>query len=225
MGRPDSGLERWIDWAHPIFYLSFGELTREVMVRRVGPDYLIVDLSDDLRALDRVHGFLVAKDGKGTIPIECRVAGGTVDHEKHDVITLRFDPEQLKLVDSREFFRLAPATGEKADLVSTDGRKHRVDLINISAGGVGIVSGEELRSDQIYEITFPLWNTGATLTLAIKVVHCKERRSRPAGRYYGTQFVKDASLTRFPVLTDRIQREIIQSLNRQLLELRKVKED
>jgi c-di-GMP-binding flagellar brake protein YcgR len=225
MNRQTPGLVQLIDPARPVFYLTLGDSTREVIIRRVATDHFIVDLSDDLKGLEHVSGFVVAKDAKGIIPVDCTVRTGKTDQEKFDVIILAFNPAQLKLINQREFYRLALATRNKVQIISSDGRKYTVDLLNISAGGVGFIAQEYLSSKQIYQITFPLWESGITLILAIKIVYYKEKQTPTEGPYHGAQFIRNRELTAYPVLTDSIQEKIIQNINRRLIELRKVKED
>ncbi|MBX7149034.1 PilZ domain-containing protein [bacterium] len=225
MTRIAPGLEQLMDPNQLTFYLTLGTVIHEIPIRRVGMDFLILDFSPQLKGMDYVKGYVVAKDGRGIIPIECKLTLEKTDDGKIDILMLKMNPADLKLVNQREFYRLANAARDKATVLSAEGQSYTVDIINISAGGVGFTTSEFLSSAPVYQITFPLWNTETKINLAIKVVFYKKKKNANDPCYHGAQFIKNQSLTSFPVLTKNDQEKIIQSINRRLLDLRKIKDD
>lgn len=230
MGRDDMTAVRSIrDLIDPhsgYCFIAFGSGAVPVRWRRAESDVLFVDAVAAVAVRKEVEGYFVARDGLGIVHFTAVVDSENVDASDggmFDVLPLRLDLSKATLANRRSFYRLAvPET--MIVLRRPDGTPMEATLVNLSAGGIGVLGSVEYFQEHLLnqcELTIPnspdSLHVSAVFVAQHAQLHTADDGQTSTRNVLGFEFVAPAAQDTLPTgmhaISEAQQTKILQKIN------------
>lgn len=226
-----TALTDFFDPVHPFFYLTLGNKTKPILIRRLHKLDLMIDVHEEIKKTGKVRGFLVAKDGQGILEIEGKPNASALTEERFDVMTICIDESSMKLTNRRQFVRLIYNPPVSITL-KDDSAELSVDAFNISAGGLCVIPNAGIIPDKIYLLTYAPSNE-FHLECGVQFIPPRNLDQNlishpPYQVLTGATplvqiglFTTEKNITNYPIVDEKKQEMILRYINKVLIEQRR----
>lgn len=200
------------------FYLRLGDRVLPIKIRRLGDDYICIDSTPEILALGSIEGYIALLNDEGILSFKSLLNKTEMSEERFDILTIKFDPANMNLINRREYRRLPLIPTIPCTLTPPNGEFIKGMITNLSAGGLSIRTKEELDKSVIYQVDSPLsiFNDNS-LSLPVLPIYTFDNQEG-SDHLYGTQFVLNRTLTKSRVINEKMRTQIIQYINKTLVD-------